>query len=322
MFPAFLTTILFSISAVCAQRTSRTLGGVEANFWRLLLATLLLGLWAHLAGQGISGKAFPLFLLSGVLGFGIGDVALYQALPKLGSRLSILLVHCLAAPFAAATEWLWLGTRMSGMQIVAGTLILSGVALALAPGRHLQISRRDFWLGVTFGVIAALGQGMGAVLSRHAYYVAAQAGEHVDGLTAAYQRILAGIVVATGFFLVVKLRGERGEAGGDSPETSARRPRFLPPTALWPWIVANGLTGPALGVGCYQWALSQRGTGIVLPIVALTPLVIIPFSRYVEGERPRKRSLAGGVVAVAGVFILAGGVEVVKKFISPGVGFP
>jgi drug/metabolite transporter (DMT)-like permease len=316
MFPAFLTTILFSISAVCAQRSSRTLGGVEANFWRLLLATLLLGLWAHIAGQGISGKAFPLFLLSGVLGFGIGDTALYQALPKLGSRLSILLVHCLAAPFAAATEWFWLGTRMTVTQIVAGTLILSGVALALAPGRHLQISRRDFWLGVTFGVIAALGQGMGAVLSRHAYHVAGQAGEHVDGLTAAYQRILAGIVVAAGFFMIVKLRGKR------STETSARPSRFLPPAALWPWILANGLTGPALGVGCYQWALSLRGTGIVLPIVALTPLVIIPFSRYVEGERPRKRSLAGGVVAVAGVFILAGGVEAVKKFISPGVGFP
>jgi drug/metabolite transporter (DMT)-like permease len=316
MFPAFLTTILFSISAVCAQRTSRTLRGVEANFWRLLLATLLLGLWAHIAGQGISGKAFPLFLLSGVLGFGIGDAALYQALPKLGSRLSILLVHCLAAPFAAATEWFWLGTRMSGTQIVAGTLILSGVALALAPGRHLQISRRTFWLGVTFGVIAALGQGMGAVLSRHAYHVAWQAGEHVDGLTAAYQRIIAGIVVAAGFFVIIKLRGKQ------STETSGRPSRFLPPTALWPWILMNGLTGPALGVGCYQWALSLRGTGIVLPIVALTPLVIIPFSRYVEGERPRKRSLAGGIVAVAGVFILAGGVEAVKKFISPGVGFP
>jgi drug/metabolite transporter (DMT)-like permease len=322
MFPAFLTTILFSISAVCAQRTSRTLGGVEANFWRLLLATMLLGLWAHIAGQGIAGKAFPLFLLSGVLGFGIGDVALYQALPKLGSRLSILLVHCLAAPFAAATEWLWLGTRMSGLQIVAGTLILSGVALALAPGRHLQISRRDFWLGVTFGVIGALGQGMGAVLSRHAYHVAARVGEHVDGLTAAYQRILAGIVVATGFFFIVKLRGGTDKTGGKDAKDSVRPSAFFPPTFLWPWILANGLTGPALGVGCYQWALSLRGTGIVLPIVALTPLVIIPFSRYVEGERPRKRSLAGGVVAVAGVFILAGGVEAVKKFISPGVGFP
>src|SRR6185503_19732228 len=211
MLPAFLTTILFSISAVCAQRTSRTLDDVEANFWRLLLATVLLGLWAHIAGQGISGKAFPLFLLSGLLGFGIGDMALYQALPKLGSRLSILLVHCIAAPVAAATEWLWLGTPMSGAQMIGAALILSGVALALAPGRHLQISRRDFWFGTALGVVAAIGQGMGVVVSRHAYHVAERAGKPVEGisggLTAAYQRILAGVVVAAGFFLWLKFRG-------------------------------------------------------------------------------------------------------------------
>jgi drug/metabolite transporter (DMT)-like permease len=322
MFPAFLTTILFSISAVCAQRTSRTLGGVEANFWRLLLATALLGLWAHIAGNGISGKAFPFFLLSGFLGFGIGDMALYQALPKLGSRLSILLVHCIAAPVAAATEWFWLGTPMSGPQIAGAALILSGVALALAPGRHLQISRRDFWIGTALGVFAAVGQGIGVVVSRHGYRVAERAGEPITGLggglTAAYQRILAGIVVAAGFFLWLKFRAKKG----DAKTPLVRQFGFLPLKSLWPWILANGTTGPALGVGCYQWALTLLGTGVVLPIVALTPLVIIPFSRYVEGERPRKRSLAGGLVAVAGVFILLGGLNVVKKFISSGVGFP
>jgi drug/metabolite transporter (DMT)-like permease len=305
MLPALLTTILFSISGVCAQRTSTALGGVEANFWRVLLATALLGAWAHSVGQGISGVAFPIFLWSGVLGFGIGDIALYQALPRLGSRLSILLVHCLAAPFAAATEWLWLGTGMSGTEMFAASLILAGVALALAPGRHLEISRRDFWVGVSYGVVAAIGQGMGAVLSRRAYHAAAQAGERVDGLTAAYQRILAGLLVAVIFWFVVKWWRKNKSENGKLFSIPGRR--------VWPWIVANALSGPALGVGCYQWALSSHGTGIVLPIVALTPLVIIPFSLYVEGERPRRRSLVGGVIAVAGVFILAGGLGVLRR---------
>lgn len=301
MLPAFLTTIFFSISAVCAQRTSKALGGVEANFWRIILATLFLGLWAHTFGQGFSGKAFPIFLWSGVLGFGIGDVALYQTLPRLGSRLSILLVHCLAAPFAAATEWLWLGTRMSATQIIAATLILSGVALALAPGRHLQISRKVFWTGVALGILAAIGQGAGAVLSRQAYRVAERAGEHVDGMTAAYQRIIAGLVVGVLVWFITRWN-RRSEA------KERRSEKYL-----WAWVVINALAGPAIGVACYQWALSQHGTGVVLPIVALTPLVIIPFSRYVEGERPRKRSLAGGLVAVIGVFILAGGLELFRR---------
>jgi drug/metabolite transporter (DMT)-like permease len=70
-------------------------------------------------------------------------------------------------------------------------------------------------------------------------------------------------------------------------------------------VVVNALAGPALGVGCYQWALMQAKSGVVLPIVALTPLVIIPFSGYVEGDKPTVRSLLGGVIAVIGAVLLA-----------------
>ena len=70
-------------------------------------------------------------------------------------------------------------------------------------------------------------------------------------------------------------------------------------------MLANGLSGPALGVSCYQWALKTTPTGVVLPIVALTPLVIVPFSHYIEGERPTWRSLSGGVLAVLGAVALA-----------------
>ena len=310
MLPAFLTTILFSVSAVCAQRTSKALGGIEANLWRVILATLLLGLWAHTLGQGIAGTAFPLFLWSGVLGFGFGDVALYQALPRIGSRLSILLVHCLAAPFAATAEWFWLGNGMTPAEMAGAALILGGVALALAPGRNLQIPRRIFWVGVACGVVAALGQGLGAVVSGHASRVDEQAGTPVDGLTAAYQRILAGLVVAVLFWLAVRWR--KKDASANTANGVLRQ--TAPARAIWPWILANALSGPALGVGCYQWALMKEKSGVVLPIVALTPLVIIPFSRFVEGERPRKRSLFGGVIAVAGVVILADGLALIRKW--------
>ncbi|MGV3773728.1 MAG: EamA family transporter, partial [Verrucomicrobiales bacterium] len=86
MLPAFLTTILFSISGVSAGKMTRILGGVEANFLRIILATSLLAIWAHTFGQGLTGASQPYFLLSGLLGFGVGDLALYQALPRIGSR--------------------------------------------------------------------------------------------------------------------------------------------------------------------------------------------------------------------------------------------
>jgi drug/metabolite transporter (DMT)-like permease len=43
----------------------------------------------------------------------------------------------------------------------------------------------------------------------------------------------------------------------------------------------------------------------VLPIVALSPLVVMPFARWLEQERPSKRSTIGAVIAVAGAVALA-----------------
>lgn len=305
MLAAFLTTILFSISAVCAQRTTRLMGGLSANFYRIVMATVLLALWAHLCGRGFAGQGMPYFFLSGIVGFGLGDIALYQALPRLGSRLSVLLIQCLPVPLAAAAEWLWLGTPLHLQETVAAGIIVSGVALALAPGGHWQGSRRMLWEGVVYGAIAALGQGGGALLSRKAALVALAAGETTpDGLTAAYQRIWGGLIVAALFWIGLVWRRQRqGQSVFQTPwwrggaQTAASR-------GVWWWVLANAVAGPAVGVGCYQWALMQKGTGIVLPIVALTPIVIIPFARAVEGEKPTVRSLVGGVIAVVGAVLM------------------
>ena len=90
------------MSDVAGTRFTRLVGGLEANFFRILGATILLAFYAHSLGTGFSGKALPYFLLSGLIGFGIGDLALYQAFPRIGSRLAMILIHCLAAPIAAA----------------------------------------------------------------------------------------------------------------------------------------------------------------------------------------------------------------------------
>jgi len=77
VFAAFLSTLLFSISVISGHRTARLIGGVEANFWRLTLATVFLGGWAFTGGLGVSGTGFPLFFLSGLIGIGIGDAGLF-----------------------------------------------------------------------------------------------------------------------------------------------------------------------------------------------------------------------------------------------------
>jgi drug/metabolite transporter (DMT)-like permease len=292
MLPSFITAILWSMSVVCANRSARLVGSVAANLSRLCLAGVLLALWANIFGLGLGGGALMWFVLSGVIGFGIGDIAGYEALPRIGSRLTILLAQCLAAPFAALVEWSWLGTTLTPSQIVWAMVILVGVSVAVAPADHPQLDRKHLVPGVLFGVLSAFGQGGGAVISRKAYEVAEAAGQHVDGGTAAYQRIIGGIGFVLAFFIFLQVKNRNGER--------VRRDW----RHAWPWIATHTLTGPVVGVSCYQWALSTTPSGIVLPIVATTPLLVIPFAYLIEHDRPRMRSLIGGAIAVAGAVAL------------------
>lgn len=297
MFAAILTTLLFSLSALSGQRLSRHLPGSMANLVRLVLAAAVVGAYAHGFGFGIGGPAFPLLFVSGCIGFGIGDLALFQAYPRIGTRRTMVLVQCLAAPIAALTEWAWLGTVPSSGQAFFGALILAGVGVALMPGREEAGPTHGLLVGCLCGLLAAWCQAWGAVLSRKAYAVAAAqdfviAGVN-GGVNAAYQRLLGGLLVSGGFVLYLKLAHQPG------PEA---RPANWP--RAWPLVIANGLCGPALGVTCYQWALSAAPTSVVLPIVATTPLVVMPFAHYLEGDKITPRTLLGGALAVGGVVAL------------------
>ncbi len=302
MFPAFFTTIFFSLSAISGNRCAKTFGGLEANFWRLTIATILLGSYAHLFGQSISGNAASVFMLSGLVGVGIGDMLFFQALPRIGSRLTVLLIQCLSVPFAACVEWLWLGTTLSAKQLGCSGLVLIGISMALFPIHHATSSRKEKIAGVLFAICAAIGNGFGAVLSRKAYRLATESGLNIDGPSAAFRRVLGGLLVGATVLLIVRwpLIQEffRKRNFSLAPDYKGKWRRS------WPWVLTTSLAGQTLGVTCFQWALKNNPTGVVLPIVATTPLVAIPFSCWLEKEKPTLRSIIGGIIAVLGVIAL------------------
>ena len=292
MLPALLTTCLWSCSAICAARSGRMVGGAAANFTRMLVAAVLLGIWSHVYGHGLGGPALPWFLASGLIGFGFGDLAMFSSLQRIGPRLTMLLTHCLAAPITTVVAWVWFGDSLGWREIMCAIVILGGVILALAPDHGPQVTRGSFWVGVLFGIGSAMGQGFGAVLSRKAFIEAEKIGAPVDGGTAAYERILAGIVVGFVFYLIM------------------RRTKPEPPAApgVWPrawlWIVANALAGPSIGVACFQWGLATMQPGILMPIVATVPVATQFIAWAVDGQRPTARTILGGIIAVTGVAAL------------------
>jgi drug/metabolite transporter (DMT)-like permease len=282
MFAAVLTTFFFALSAILARQ---------------ILALIFLGLWAHTLGQGLGGPAFSIFFVSGVVGFGMGDWALFEALPRIGPALTVLICQCLAAPIAALTEWLWLGTTMTPWQIASSAVTLLGVALAMAPERASALPAGHRVAGIVYGLIAAAGQAWGAVLSRYAFQRSDSVGFHLDGITAAYQRLWGGALSIALLLLVRHLVFRwRTEAAPASSPPQWRKGA--------PWVVANALVGATLGVSCYQWALHEAPSAIVLPIVATTPLVVMLMAFGFEGTRPSRRALAGSLLAVAGVIAL------------------
>lgn len=293
MLPALATTLLFAITPVFANRAAGRLGSCRANLWRLAVATIVLGIWAHAYGIGLHGAARGWFVLGGVVGFGIGGVAMFQSLPRIGSNLSTLIVQCGSAIVAAIVEWAWLGTRLTAAQASFAAITVAGIGIGLLPtalsatGLSLEpTDKTRRWSGVAWAGLSAAGQGIGAVLSRKAFAVAAAAQEKIDPGSAAYQRALGGLAVA---FLAVGLARALGERASRNASRAA------------PWVIANALTGPVLGVTCFQWALRTTPAAIVQPVVAAAPLLTIPWARWLEGQRPRAEYYVGAILAVVGV---------------------
>jgi len=291
---ALLTALLFAWSVTCARQSARHHGADLANLGRILIALLAMGLWVLMSGRQPVSPGWQWLVLSGALGLGVGDIALFRALPRIGPGLTILLMQCLAAPFALVIEYLALGTTLSWAQASASAIILGGVALALgAPPEGEPAGRR---LGVALAVVAALGQACGAVSTPLAKAACLAAGSPVpDGISQGFMRLLGGVPIVLAFALW-HARDSGGLAAGITrPYAGSRAPA---------WMLMNGLAGPAVGVACYQQALVDLPSAIVLSVVAITPLLALPMQWAVEGRRPGWRVWLGGAVAVVGVVVL------------------
>jgi drug/metabolite transporter (DMT)-like permease len=299
MIAAVITTFLFACSAVTGQRVAMRLGGVWGNLIRLFIACFVLGLLVlFFYRDAIHTETFGWFFISGLIGFGIGDVALFLAYERIGSRLTILLNLCLAPLFAMALEWLWLGNGLPPAVILGALLIVGGVIMAIRPGvksRQLREHRGKFGVGILAAVTAGFGQGTGAVISRKAEAVATEFGIASSGISAAFQRVFAGLVFAMIIVALIRLFGSKqARAHWGSPLQRD----------LAPWLMGAALFGPVIGVSCFQWALQSLESGIVLSVVALTPIVMMPLARITEGDHPSKLAILGAVVAVGGVILL------------------
>ena len=300
MHAAVLTAFLFALTGVCATQASRLLGAARANLWRLLLALLILGIWAHGFGEGFGGGVVTWFALAGGIGFGLGGWCMLQALRRIGSTLSLLVVECAAAVLAAAIAWIWLGAALGRWEILFALLILFGVVLGSTSAPIPSLPRRAIWIGCGLALLAALFQAISFNLSRHAFLLVRDLGETLSPLTAAYQRLCGGAVVALLLYGITRLVMQWRQFPHNTPRNTpfpVENTRLPAPV----WVFGNALFGPVLGVTCMLWAIRMvPNPGLVQAIAATATLITIPLARRLEGARPRTRYFLGCACALLG----------------------
>lgn len=300
MHAAVLTAFLFALTGVCAAQASRLLGAARANAWRMVVALLMLGGWAHGFGPGLGGRVLPWFLLAGGIGFGLGGWCVFQALRRVGSTLTLLIVDCGAALFGTAIGWIWLGAALRPLEIVFVGLILTGVVVGMRPGPIPALRREAVLAGCAVAVVAGLFQAVSFNLSRHAFNLLRAAGEPAQPLVAAYQRLLGGCLVAVLLYAVTAALRKQFLAKQQGDAQTAPFPDSPLPAPVW--VGLNALLGPVLGVTCMLWAVSLiANPGLVQAVAASATLLTVPFARRLEAARPRTPYYAGCLLALGGI---------------------
>lgn len=289
----------WTATALLSEYGSKRLGNLTLNVLRMALALVFsLVLFGVVTGSPLP-TAVPLdacgwMLLSGLVGYVIGDFCLFQCYIIIGSRYGQLFMT-LAPLSAALMAWVTLGQQMTAMSIVAMLVTLFGIGISvLGRGEHHKVSLKLPLHGVLYAIGAAMCQGIGLVLSKigmdHYNLTAlAETGvpEWMIPFSANFYRCVAGII---GFTLLLYVRE------GIAPLRDALHDRKGLTVAT-----ATTVFGPFVGVGFSLMAVQFTAAGIASTLMAMTPIIILLPSYWLFHEKITWRAFLGAVISVVGV---------------------
>ena len=286
----------WTATALLSEFGSKRLGNLTLNVLRMGLALVFsLVLFFVVTGSfmppGASAEAAGWRLLSGVVGYVIGDFCLFQCYIIIGSRYGQLFMT-LAPLSAALMAWIMLGQQMNMMSIIAMLITLTGIGISvLGRGEHHKLGLKLPLNGVLFAVSAAMCQGIGLVLSKIGmdHYETSLAGmpEWLVPFSANFYRCVAGII---GFSLLMYWRT------GMAPLRESIHDRKGLAVAI-----ATTVFGPFVGVGFSLMAVQYTAAGIASTLMAMTPIIILLPSYWLFHQKITWRAVLGAVISVVGV---------------------
>ncbi|MEO1402283.1 MAG: DMT family transporter [Cyanobacteria bacterium J06635_1] len=284
---ALSAAALWALATLLFGRLGKQLSPLVLNLVKGSIAIALILITLALRQQltaNLPASSVGLLILSGVIGIGLGDTAYFATVNALGPRRALLL-EMLTPPLSALIALVTLQETLSPLAWLGIGLTLAGIAWVITERvptfRHLP-SR---WTrGLILGILAALGQSVGAVLSR-----AALADTAIDPLWSTLLRLAAGLV------FMMALLGVRSDLR--SGLQTLRSPRLVGGVAIAAFF------GTYLAIWLQQTALKYAPTGIAQSLLATSPIFVLPMALLI-GERVTVRAALGALVALMGVCLL------------------
>jgi drug/metabolite transporter (DMT)-like permease len=289
-FASLFTSICFTGTSVFFTLSGQKIGSAVVNRVRVAIALVFLMIWnLILFGQPLPLDAEPQrwfwFVLSGAIGYAIGDAFLFQAFVCIGAQKGMLMMS-LAPLLSAILAWIFFDEILTGWQVMGILVTLLGIAWVIlrrnpTPGPSACKPLQGVW----FGLGAATGQAVGFVLSK-------------QGLEGGFSpvagnaiRMLAAVIILWGLLFV------QGEAGRTFSTVRAN-PR------IFGLIVMGAFLGPVLGVSSSLFALQYTQVGVASTLTALPPVFLLPVGWLVFKDKVDWQSIAGTLVAIGGVAML------------------
>ena len=287
-----LTAVFWTITALAFESAGKKVGSLAVNLIRLVMAFFLIGIYSWL----VRGFFFPTdaswynwkwLTFSGLVGFVIGDLLLFQSYLIIGARVAMLLM-ALAPPFAAFIGWLMLGEVLTPMNWLGMGITMSGIVLVILKrekseenGAVIRKLKSSYSLpGILLALGGALGQAAGLVISKKGM------GDY-DAFSATQIRVLTGIVGFSVLFFFIK----RWHKVGAALKNSSAMKR----------ISLGAFFGPFLGVSFSLLAVQHTQTGIAATLMAIVPVLIIPPSIFLFKEKVNWKEILGAIITVGGV---------------------
>src|SRR6056297_2611145 len=163
------TAVCWTATSMFFEAAGKRIGSLSVNLIRLFMAFFLLGTVTWIT----RGYFLPLdatthnltwLALSGLIGFTIGDLLLFQAFVVVGARISMLIM-ALSPPIAAIAGWIILGETMDSRAVLGMVITLSGIMMVVLnrPVKTVdgKKARLKDWFINPLGLLLAFGGATG-----------------------------------------------------------------------------------------------------------------------------------------------------------------